>query len=82
MPLTVPSIPIQAAVWATNIIAGIDQTGMSVDEKAALLTTWTDLCTAHITFITVNALSLTTGVTATGPPGGPLGIIVQPGVIT
>ena len=82
MPLTVPSIPVQAAAWATNVVASIDQTGMSIDEKAALLTTWTDLCTAHITFITVNALPLITGVTATGTPGGPLSIVAQPGVIT
>lgn len=81
MPLTVPDISTQAAAWANSIITNIDQTGMSVSEKADLLTAWTDICTAHITFITTNALvsTLVNGTTGSGTPGGPLPIVAQPG---
>jgi hypothetical protein len=84
MPLTIPSIPSQAAAWADSIVASIDQTGMSVSEKSDLLTSWTNICIAHITFLTSNTLvnTLVTGVTATGPPGGPLPIVAQPGTGT
>lgn len=40
------------------------------------------IANAVIDEITTNAVVLTTGVTGTGSPGGPLPITAQPGVIT
>lgn len=40
------------------------------------------IANAVIDEITTNAVVLTTGATGSGPPGGPLPITAQPGVIT
>ncbi len=58
------------------------QTGLSTAEKASQLATWKLVATAIVTHITTNGVVSTTGVTGTGPDGGPLPITAQPGVIT
>jgi len=70
------------STWANTIISGIDQTGLNASEKALLLSAWQNICNSHISHITSNALITvaTTGVTGSGPPGGPLPIVAQPGI--
>ncbi len=58
------------------------QTGLSTAEKASQLATWKLVATTIVNHITVNAVVSTTGVTGTGPDGGPLPITAQPGTIT
>jgi len=73
-----------ASTWRDTIISdmGISFTGMSVAEEDLVKNAWLAICQAHITHITTNSLILTTGVTGTGTPGGPLSITAQPGVLT
>lgn len=71
-----------ASTWRDAIVANLDLTGLSVAEENIVKSAWLNICSTHITHITGNSLTLTTGVTGTGSPGGPLPIVVQPGVIT
>lgn len=71
-----------ASIWRDSIVATLDLTGLSVAEENIIKSAWLNICQAHITHITANSLTLTTGVTATGPFGGPLPITAQPGIIS
>lgn len=77
MPLTGTS-----EAWATAAMATITQTGLTPGEIASIKAAWKALFGVHISHLTANSLILTTGVTATGTPGGPLTITSQPGVLT
>ena len=77
---------LSAAAWKIAIIFSMESsgllTGLSEAEKNSIEAAWNIVCQAHVSHITNNAITLTTGATATGTPGGPLGIVAQPGVIT
>jgi len=73
-----------ASTWRDSLISamGINFTGMSPAEEAIVKAAWLAICQTHITHLTTNSLILTTGVTATGTPGGPLPITAQPGSLS
>jgi len=71
-----------ASTWRDAIISalGISFTGLTPAEETQVKAAWLAICQTHITHITINAITSTTGVTGAGTP--PLTIIAQPGVIT
>jgi len=77
---------LNAITWASDIKSALDSagllTGLTSEEKDKIEAGWVAIATGHVTHITTNAITLTTGVTAVGPPGGPLPITLQPGIIT
>lgn len=77
---------LNSTTWATTIRSALQGAGYFDDltdaEKNVVENGWKILLGAHVTHITGNAVTLTTGVTGTGSPGGPLPIVSQPGVIT
>jgi len=70
-------------VWADALMSalGVSFAGLTSGEEAMIRAYWKNLCDAHISHITSNSLinTLVTGVTGTGPDGGPLPIVSQPG---
>ena len=77
---------LNAAAWKTAIIFSMESAGslagLTQAEKDSIEDAWDIICQAHVNHITSNAVTLTTGVTGTGSPGGPLPIVTQPGVVT
>lgn len=71
-----------ATIWASSVIAAIDTTGLTAGEITTIQDAWEAILGIHISHLTGNTLVSTTvtGVTGTGPAGGPLPITTQPGV--
>ena len=73
---------ILGAAIAAELLSG--QTGLSAEEIAAVTAKWQQICGIIVLHIQSNAVVTvaTTGVTGSGPYGGPFPIMAQPGVGT
>jgi hypothetical protein len=77
---------LNAATWAANIKSALSSAGLlnglTTEEKNTIESGWNAVATGNITHLTTYGLILTSGATGTGPEGGPLPIVSQPGIIT